>query len=200
MLLKNSPNNSSKVCILCGAPDLISCPDIASSCDELVCQRCGAVTPTPQSSVVGTEKFWRAPTSSLIWGGGLGTNYATKNPDGTSDSYALHGDNGKYAQPVNSVIKPWDLQTIIEPDGKIRAVQQKLASIGKQNEFKDEDLHFMGEPIIGTIHKVQEAERHMLVDSETHDTFDPEDPVLFKAGGRHFLRAWLKDIQGARKS
>ena len=134
-----------------------------------------------------------------MWGGGNGTNYATRNSDGSSDTYAFKGDNGKYAAPVTSVIAPYEFQNMQEPDSKIRAAQQRLSQLGEKNGFKDEELSLIGEPIMGVIRKVQDAKKHLLVDARSNDTFDPEDPVLFKGGGKHFLSSWLKDILENRR-
>ncbi len=96
---------------------------------ERVCSKCGFVKPTYEP-YLGAEVFSRAPQSHCVYGGGLGTDiYSKQRGEGGSNapSYDLHGGNGKY-KPVVSVMQPWDLLNVVEPNSKIRTLREKISS------------------------------------------------------------------------
>ena len=96
---------------------------------ESVCPSCGIVfnTSTPIAGAVIYEG--RQPTSPAVFGKGLGCNYETHNPDGSSNMYALHGDNGKFRPVLNSpMTREMTMKGTEEADSVIASLKQSIVA------------------------------------------------------------------------
>ena len=153
---------------------------------ERVCSKCGAVEENVASAIDYVIPYGRSPTSSLVNGGGIGTNFATRNPDGSSESYKLHGNNGQYKEATLHTIQRWDLQQIIEPDSQIRSIQMRLTQKGLKRRMSETELSLAGEPIMAEVRRLKKQRKKMMVDGP-----ESRDIVM---EGRATLKDWLETL------
>ncbi len=152
---------------------------------EVVCERCGIAIEV-RDPYAYSDQFGRSPTSSLMPGKGLGTNYGI-NPDGTSESYLLGGDNGKYKQPVKVEVQVWFLQAMVERDANTRAIQGRLAHKGLVHGNNEINLALEGDHIMSEVIALKKHKRMLLVDG-----VESTDSVI---EGKSGLREWLLQLK-----
>ena len=175
--------------------------NLSGSGRERVCSQCGYSTDSldyrDRLIHFSSEDFGRSPESELVYGRNLGTNVADRNPDGSSDSYALRGDNGKY-NPVMVAVQRWFLQNIIEPEAEMRFARENLTDIGQRNGFNEAKLHFLGKPLVSEITIMIDAKNRRRIDSYTKGDSEPKIARIYthkKATAR-----FLKDMLSRRRN
>jgi hypothetical protein len=166
-------------------------PTIDGASNEYVCGfGCGIAVPI-KDPYVGADAYGRSPLSNLVYGK-IGTNMATRNADGTSDDYALKGDNGKYKQPVIRFTRGWTLLSVVEPDYRVRKMKERFSHNALKSGRDEIEISNSAAPVMKQVRKLLEEEKYGLVEKEAMNSsqlYEAYDPILF--GGDKRLKDWL---------
>jgi predicted RNA-binding Zn-ribbon protein involved in translation (DUF1610 family) len=173
--------------------------DKYSNSSEYVCEHCGIVRPT-FDPYLGAEGYGRSPYSSCVYGEGNGTDIFSKSrgEDGSnSPSFDLHGGNGKYKHPVVSVMQPWDLLRVVEPNSKIQSMKEQYAGYALTRGVDETQLSNTFAPILAVAKKLHSDQEHFLVDADSHENGTTKDSVVFctPSGMDQRLREFLRNLR-----
>ena len=134
--------------------------------------------------------------------GGLGTDIYSKQrgDDGSnSASFDLHGGNGKY-EAVVSVLQPWDLLRVVEPDSKLRNTKEQYASASLRRGIDQTQLSNVFAPILAVAKQIRYEEDHFLIDTNSRETESVNDPLVFctPTSRRKKLRLFLTQLRDSQ--
>jgi hypothetical protein len=137
--------------------------------------------------------------SKCVYGGGLGTDIYSKSrgEDGSnSASYDLHGGNGKF-EAVVSVLQPWDLLRVVEPNPKFRNMKEQYAAISLQRGIDQTELSNTFGAILAVAKQIQYDEDHHLIDSNSRETASVTDSLVFctPTSRKKKLRLFLRELR-----
>ena len=166
---------------------------------EYVCEHCGIVRPS-FDPYIGAEGYGRSPYSSCVYGEGNGTDIFSKSrgEDGSnSPSFDLHGGNGKYKNPVVSVMQPWDLLRVVEPNSKIRSMKEQYASYALNRGVDETQLSSTFVPILALAKKIHNDQEHFLMDADSRENGTIKDSVVFctPSSMDQRLRGFLRNLR-----
>lgn len=166
---------------------------------EYVCSSCGIVKPTLDHHIDSRVFNEMEIESKCVYGGGLGTDIYSKarGEDGSnSASYDLHGGNGKF-EAVVSVMQPWDLLRVVEPNSKFRSMKEQYAAISLQRGIDQTELSNTFGAILRVAKQIQYDEEHHLIDSNSRETASVTDCLVFctPSSAKRKLKLFLKELR-----
>lgn len=166
---------------------------------EYVCAKCGIVKPSFEIQISPRIYEEMEIQNTFVYGGGLGTDIFSKQrgDDGSnSASYDLHGGNGKY-EPIVTVMQPWDLLQMVEPDSRIRGIRERYPSRGRKRGINPIRISQMITPILAVARQMRKAEECFFADTNSRESIAVDDPVLYSTNTsrRKRLRLLLKKMR-----